>query len=133
MKKLEVVAGIIFYEDEILCVQRPKGKHEYTSLKYEFPGGKIEIGESKIEALKRELIEELDMKVQVNESNKFLVVNHAYKDFELIMYSYICKVNSKNFVMKEHKDFKWLKRNELSKLDWALADIPIAEKLMQEA
>jgi len=131
MKHLEVVAGIICYGEEILCMQRPMGKHEYTSLKYEFPGGKIEIGESNVEALKRELIEEMEMKVEVDESKKFLIVNHTYPDFELTMHSYICNVDSKKFVMKEHNNFKWLKREELSQLDWATADIPIMEKLMK--
>ena len=128
MKHLNVVAGIICHGDEILCMQRPASKYEYISLKYEFPGGKIEPGESKVEALKRELIEEMDMEVEVGEP--FLTVNHAYPDFELTMHSYICKVNKKDFVMKEHNDFKWLKKENLLQLDWAMADKPIMEKLM---
>lgn len=132
MKKLQVVSGIICYGDKILCMKRPEGKHEYTSLKYEFPGGKIESGESKVEALKRELLEEMDMKVELDESNAYLVVNYTYPDLELTMYSYIFNVDSKDFVMKEHKDFKWLKREELSQLDWATADIPIVKKLMSK-
>lgn len=132
MRHLEVVAGIICYEDEILCMQRPKGKHDYTSLKYEFPGGKIEPEESKVDALKRELFEEMEMRVQLDETNSYLVVNHTYPDFELTMYSYKFSVDSKEFVMKEHKDFKWLKKEELDNLDWATADIPIVEKLMSK-
>ena len=128
MKHLNVVAGIIFYEYEILCMQRPISKYEYISLKYEFPGGKIEPGESKVEALKRELIEEMDMEVEIGDH--FLTINHTYPDFELTMYSYICKVNKKDFNMKEHNNFKWLKRSELAQLDWAMADIPIMKKLM---
>jgi len=58
-KKIEVVAGIIYFGDKILCVQRPKNKLTYISEKFEFPGGKIEKGEANKEALKRELIEEL--------------------------------------------------------------------------
>ena len=60
MKKIEVVAGIIFFEDKILCVQRPKNKLTYISEKFEFPGGKIEKNETNIEALNRELLEELN-------------------------------------------------------------------------
>jgi len=130
MKHLDVVAGIICYGEEILCMKRPESKYEYISCKYEFPGGKIEHGESKVEALKRELIEEMEMKVQVDENDYYLTVDHIYPDFELTMHSYICKVDNKDFIMKEHKDFKWLKREELAELDWAMADVPIMEKLM---
>ena len=61
MKKIEVVAGIIYFEDTILCVQRPENKLTYISKKFEFPGGKIELGETQKEALKRELLEELNI------------------------------------------------------------------------
>lgn len=128
MKHIEVVAAIICYEDEILCMQRPKGKHEYTSFKYEFPGGKIEANEAEIEALERELIEEMDMKVVVE--RPFLVVNHEYPDFDITMHSYICRVTNKEFVMKEHVNFKWLKKEELNQLEWNEADKPILDKLM---
>ena len=56
MKKIEVVAAIVYFQNEIFCVQRPKNKLSYISEKFEFPGGKIEKGESKIEALRRELV-----------------------------------------------------------------------------
>jgi 8-oxo-dGTP diphosphatase len=131
MKHLDVVAGIICCGEEILCMQRPESKYEYISFKYEFPGGKIEAGETKVDALKRELIEEMEMKVQLEEQDNYLTVNHAYPDFEITMHSYICRVNNKDFIMKEHKDFKWLKREELAQLDWAMADVPIMEKLMK--
>lgn len=131
MKHLDVVAGIICHGEEILCMQRPESKYEYISFKYEFPGGKIELGESKVEALKRELIEEMEMKVELEEQDNYLVVNHAYPDFEITMHSYICRVDNKDFIMKEHKDFKWLKKEELAGLDWAMADVPIMKKLMQ--
>jgi len=131
MKHLDVVAGIICYGEEILCMQRPESKYEYISFKYEFPGGKIEAGESRVDALKRELIEEMEMKVQLEEEDNYLIVDHAYPDFEITMHSYICKVDNKDFIMKEHKDFKWLKREELAQLDWAMADVPIMEKLMK--
>ncbi|MCQ2979043.1 MAG: (deoxy)nucleoside triphosphate pyrophosphohydrolase [Clostridia bacterium] len=132
MKHLEVVAGIIKYNNKILCMQRPDGKHKYTSFKYEFPGGKIEPGEKNYEALIRELKEEMDMNININEDNFYMTVNHTYPDFEITMHSYICNVDNDKFVMKEHIDYKWLNINELDKLDWAEADIPIMKKLMSE-
>jgi 8-oxo-dGTP diphosphatase len=128
MKKIEVVAGIIFFEDQILCVQRPKNKYSYISEKFEFPGGKIEIGETKVEALKRELFEELNITPEIK--SLFLSVTHQYPDFELTMHSFICKVNTKNNTLNEHISQEWLTINELKKLDWAAADIPIVNKLM---
>lgn len=128
MKKIEVVAGVIYFEDEILCVQRPKNKYPYISEKFEFPGGKIEDGESKEEALHRELLEELNLSTKIKSS--FLTVVHQYPDFELTMHSFICEVETKNLTLREHIDQKWLKINELDSLDWAAADIPIVVKLV---
>ena len=130
MKQNEVVAGIIKYRDLILCMQRPVGKYDYVSLKFEFPGGKVEPGETYVEALKRELREELEMDVEVTEDDHFMTVNCSYPDFEITMHSYLCKVKSQEFVRKEHIDHKWLRREELDTLDWAPADKPIVLKLM---
>jgi len=112
----------------ILCVQRPKNKYSYISEKFEFPGGKIEDGESKEEALHRELLEELNLSTKIKSS--FLTVVHQYPDFELTMHSYICEVDTQSLTLREHIDQKWLKINELNSLDWAAADIPIVEKLL---
>lgn len=128
MKKVEVVAAIIYFESEILCVQRPKNKHNYISEKFEFPGGKIEKGETQKEALKRELVEELNIYTDIK--SLFLTVVHQYPDFELTMHSYICEVQSKELTLKEHIAKEWLSINELKKLDWAAADIPIVHKLI---
>ena len=128
MKKIEVVAGVIFWEDLVLCVQRPKNKFHYISEKFEFPGGKIEEGETKEKALHRELLEELNLSAKIK--SYFLTVVHEYPDFELTMHSFICEVDSKELTLHEHLDQKWLKINELTALDWAAADIPIVEKLV---
>ena len=128
MKKIEVVAGVIFWKDLVLCVQRPKNKLHYISGKFEFPGGKIEEGETKEEALHRELLEELNLSTKIK--SFFLTVVHEYPDFELTMHSYICEANSNELTLNEHVDQKWLKINELTALDWAAADIPIVDKLI---
>lgn len=128
MKRIEVVAGIIIFQGKILCVQRPKNKLSYISEKFEFPGGKIEEGETKIEALHRELSEELN--ISTNIKSLYLTVNHQYPDFYLTMHSFICEVKTKDFSLLEHIDFKWLATSELAKLDWAAADIPIVDKLI---
>ena len=128
MKKIEVVAGVIFWEDQVLCVQRPKNKLHYISEKFEFPGGKIEEGETKEETLHRELLEELNLSTKIK--SFFLTVIHEYPDFELTMHSFICEVDSKELTLNEHIDQKWLNINELTTLDWAAADIPIVDKLV---
>ena len=87
MKRIEVVAGIIFFKNQVLCVQRPKNKLHYISEKYEFPGGKIEESETQKEALQRELLEELN--ISTNIKSLYLTVVHEYPDFELTMHSFI--------------------------------------------
>ena len=127
-KHYTVSAAIIVENKKILCVQRNKGKYDYISYKYEFPGGKLEEGENEEDALKREISEELNLQIDVAE--KFLVVTHEYLDFDLTMHSYLCKANTEKLVLKEHIDAKWLHKNELIELDWAAADLPIVSKLI---
>lgn len=129
MKKIEVVAGIIYFENKILCVQRPKNKLSYISEKFEFPGGKIELGETKEEALNRELLEELNIVAAIE--SFYTTVVHEYPDFELTMHSYICEVKTKELTLNEHIGLEWLNLDELNRLDWAAADIPIVNKLIR--
>ena len=129
MKKIEVVAAIVICGDEILCVQRPKSKLPYISEKFEFPGGKIEQGETKKGALKREMMEELNVNPYIDDL--YLTVVHQYPDFELTMHSFLCKLDDKSdIVLHEHIDQQWLSKEALINLDWAEADIPIVKKLM---
>lgn len=129
MKVISVVAAVIEHDGRFLCVQRPPSKYEYTSKKFEFPGGKIEEGESEQEALKREIDEELSMQITIGE--KLLMVEHQYPDFFLVMHTYHCQAVNRALILHEHIDFKWLPQDGLSQLDWAAADVPIVEKLMQ--
>jgi 8-oxo-dGTP diphosphatase len=128
MKKVEVVAAIIYHENKILCVQRGENKYDYISKKYEFPGGKMEEGESREETVKREILEELHMDIEVQ--NEFLTVDHQYPDFHLTMHSFKCSTTNESLTLTEHIDFKWLEISEMSGLDWAAADVPLVEKLV---
>ncbi len=129
MKHYQVVAATIIHEDQILCVQRNVSKYDYISKKWEFPGGKIEMGESKESAITREISEELKMDISVE--MEFFTVNHEYPDFTMTMHSFICKTNNTALTLTEHLNFEWLPKTALAKLDWAAADIPIVEALMK--
>ncbi|KAA9131700.1 (deoxy)nucleoside triphosphate pyrophosphohydrolase [Marinihelvus fidelis] len=131
MKKIEVVAAIIAHNKKILCTQRGPAKFEYISGKYEFPGGKVESGETNEGALVREISEELGLNVAVE--GHYLTVSHAYPDFAIVMHSYVCTTESvEGMALTEHVDHRWLSPAELSVLDWAAADVPIVEKLQNE-
>ena len=127
MKTVEVVAAMITKDDKILCTQRADDGR-FLALKWEFPGGKIEEGETQQEALKREIQEELKLNIDVH--NYFLTVDHTYPDFRIIMHAYICSMNNDSFTLNEHNSFKWLRKGELDSLDWADADKPIVKKLI---
>ena len=126
-KTVEVVAAVIFRKGKVLCVQRPENAREYVSLKWEFPGGKIEVGESREDALVREIHEELA--VDINGLQHLMTVEHSYPDFHLTMYAYACVLTEGEVVLREHVALKWLNVAELSSLDWAAADLPVVELL----
>ena len=98
MKTVEVAAGVIKYGNKILCVQRKESALPYISKKYEFPGGKIENGETVENALIREIKEELEMTIFIKE--KYMTVEHQYPDFYLVMHTFICEVNLKNLNLR---------------------------------
>lgn len=110
-------------------MQRPAGGYSYTNFKFEFPGGKIEPGETHVQALMRELNEEMEFQVNITEDDYFMTVEHQYPDFKITMYSYLCPVENPHFVRKEHVDSKWLPLDQLQTLDWAAADQPIVLEL----
>ena len=128
MKNVEVVAAIIQHENKVLCVQRGPAKYDYIHHKFEFPGGKIESSETSEQALRRELVEELH--IEVSNLQYFMTVEHSYPDFNLIMHAFTCDISSRDIVLTEHIDAKWLGMDELEELDWAAADVPIVNKLI---
>lgn len=128
MKHYDVVAAVVVAGDKVLCVQKGKTKYSYTSYMYEFPGGKVEDGETHRQALQRELMEEMSYHVEVGEL--LTTVDHAYDDFSITLTAYLCTAKiPDSFVLKEHIGFKWLKPNELPTLDWAAADLGIVSAL----
>ena len=130
MELIRVAAAIIINNGGILCVRRGENKLDYLSYKFEFPGGKIEEGESEKEALSREIQEELLMEIEI--ADKLMVVEHTYPDFELEMHAYICACRKREFTLTEHTSFAWSLREDLGEFDWAEADIPIVKKLQND-
>lgn len=125
---VEVVCGIIENEGEVLCVQRPYGGMASTSGRWEFPGGKIEEGETPEDALKRELFEELDME-GVKVKGHVLTLKHAYAELNLKLHAYLCEVDNRYLSRNEHIDHKWLKPADFGKLRWAAADKRLIQSL----
>ena len=128
MRQIEVVAAIIFQNDKVLCVQRTEHEKEYVSLKWEIPGGKVEVDESREEALVREIREELSVDIEVSEF--LMTVEHTYPDFHLTMHVFKCVLDQGEISLNEHVALKWLSIDELDQLDWAAADIPVVKSLM---
>lgn len=128
---IEVVAAVISdAEGKVLCMQRGNSRYAYTAYKYEFPGGKIEAGETPQEALRRELIEEMDLQVRVG--RKVADVVHEYPDFRIRLQAYRCTAGSLHFRRKEHVAHQWLPLACLGELDWAEADRAIIDQLLKE-
>jgi len=130
MKTINVVAAIIKREDQFLCMQKGLHKYDYIAYKYEFPGGKIEEGETEENALIREIKEELEVTLVCLE--KYVTVKHEYPDFNIVLNSYICSVGMTNIQLNEHLECKWLNACDLLNLDWAAADMPIVYQLISD-
>ncbi len=125
-RHIEVVAAIIEKDGLYFCAQRAdKGE---LAKKWEFPGGKIEAGETHEQALIREIKEELSADIIVKDF--ISTVEHEYNSFHLTMHCYNCTVVGGTLTISEHLDFKWASVNEMMKMDFALADIPIIRKLI---
>ena len=124
---IEVVAAIIFYKDKVLVTQRKFNQNIDFSYKYEFPGGKVEKGEKKINALKRELLEELDL--ELKNFKLFESYKYKYNNNEILLHFYLSKVKNLKLSLKVHECYKLLNVSELSVLDWLDADYQVIKKL----
>ncbi|HMR88563.1 MAG TPA: (deoxy)nucleoside triphosphate pyrophosphohydrolase [Saprospiraceae bacterium] len=123
---IEVACGVILDGDKVFCVRRSEAMS--LPLKWEFPGGKIEDGETAEDCLKRELLEELEVRVLILEklSNSYF----DYGNFQINLIPYICKFLGDKIILREHKEYLWLPVNELISLDWAPSDIPIVHEII---
>lgn len=129
MKKIDVVGAIIFRDEKILCAQRAMDKS--LGGYWEFPGGKVERHETPHEALKRELIEELHIEPTI-QIEPFETTTYLYDFGEVTLTTFICHLISGEPILTEHEDINWVStKKEISKLNWAPADIPAVKKLIK--
>ena len=129
MKKIEVVAAIIHDEKErIFATQRGYGDFKDG---WEFPGGKMEPGESPEEALKREIMEELDTKIVVERLVQ--TVDFDYPKFHLTMHCFWCLVENGSLTLKEHEAARWLSKEQLESIDWLPADKVVVDELIAQS
>ena len=127
-RTIHVVAAVIVDGDQIFASQRGYGDWKDY---WEFPGGKIELGETPQEALIREVREELDAKIAVGE--KIATIEYDYPDFHLSMECFLACVSEGKLVLKEHKAARWLKKEELDSVTWLPADQAVIELLKRQA
>ena len=132
MKTVRVVAAVIKSTNEnkepiIFATQRGYGDFKGG---WEFPGGKIEEGETPEQALKREIMEELDTEISVGELID--TIEYDYPQFHLSMDCFWCEIVSGNLVLKEHEAARWLTKKQLNDVKWLLADVTLIEKIGKE-
>lgn len=126
MKEIKVVAAIIQKENKILATKRGYG--EFINM-WEFPGGKIESGETKEQALIREIKEELNIEINVD---KFAIdIEYQYPNFYLFMSCFMCSIKEGSIELLEHNDGKWITKEELNTLNWLPADIDAVNYLKE--
>ena len=125
MKVIEVVAAIIYKDGAYFTTQRGYGEFEGM---WEFPGGKIEPGESSEEALKREIQEELGVDIVIEDL--ICTTEYDYPSFHLTMHCYLCSVASDEIELREHKSALWLTAETLDSVEWLPADKEVVDKLI---
>lgn len=128
-KEINVVGAVLVKDNKILCCQRGPGRN--LAHLWEFPGGKIETGEMKMEALSRELKEELKISVSI-ENTEFAFCQFEY-DFGVVnLTTFVCHLIHGEPKLTEHVAIKWLASKEIKELNWAPADLPTVNKIVHE-
>ena len=127
LKKIEVVAAVIRDKDKIFATQRGYGEFKDG---WEFPGGKMEPGETPQQALVREIKEELDTEIEVQELID--TVEYDYPTFHLTMHCFWARIKEGNLILKEHEAAKWLTKGTLNTVDWLPADLRIVGLIIGE-
>lgn len=127
MKTVRVVAAVIREKDKIFATQRGYGDFKGG---WEFPGGKIEKGETPKEALKREIREELDTEILVGDL--IYTIEYDYPTFHLSMDCFWCEIVKGNLVLKEHEAARWLDKDTIDDVDWLPADVTLIDIVRRE-
>ena len=124
---INVICAIIFFNNKILVAQRSEVMK--LPLKWEFPGGKLEDGESEIDCIKREIKEEINIDIEVLEKLSNSIFD--YGAFKINLIPFISTYVTGEIILSEHKDYKLLDKTELLNLDWAEADLPILKEFLK--
>lgn len=124
---INVTCAIVYFNDKILVTQRSEKMK--LPLKWEFPGGKLEDGESEKDCIKREIKEEINIEIEI--TKKLSNSIYDYGTFKINLIPFVSNFVSGEIILSEHKDYKLLDKSELLNLDWAEADLPIVEEFLK--
>lgn len=129
-KHLDVVCAVVRKDGKYFCAQRLRKGPDYVAEHWEFPGGKVKEGETREQALRREMKEELDWDIEVGK--RLAQVVQTYPDFTITLTAFECRAQDDNFKLLAHIDSRWLLPHQLGQLEWTEADKHIIELLLQE-
>ena len=129
LRHLHVACALIEKDGLLLAAQRSAAMN--LPLKWEFPGGKIEAGESPEACLHRELREEMEISVVIGQA--LSPSTHYYPDFSVTLYPFVCQLLVEEIVLREHAAIQWVAPAELLALDWAAADLPVIENYLEKS
>jgi 8-oxo-dGTP diphosphatase len=126
---LQVACAIIEDNGTVLAAQR--SSRTSLPLKWEFPGGKIEAGETAFDCLHRELSEELSITVSIRAA--LSPSTHCYEHFTVTLHPFVCTISGGTLTLHEHQSVVWIKQQDMATLDWAFADIPVIKEYLAHA